>query len=182
MAYRIRNVARRLAYWWVSTATVRESQVMGKAAVLVVVLCLSVPAMNQLFTDQRTSEVLYDAGDNLLLVIWAMSIMCACAFMVLSYMSQDYDNDRVWEIGALAMVVVAMSVYMTATYQQVGTQTTQVLLSVSAALTINSVGRILFLVRQIAWRRIKAKHGIERDDHLREPFGPLPRKKSGETT
>lgn len=137
---------------------VAESAVMGKSAVAVIVAAIQLPALAQLFGLFEASGVIATVGGADVAILWSTASVLAGLAMIGSYIVHDPVDDRVLEIAADLLVALASGFFLYAVLTISGISGAAWAASISAALTINCLGRAVLLAHQIWW--VKRNGGV----------------------
>lgn len=131
-------------------AHVAESEVMGRAAIAVVVLCVQPTAVGQLAGWFQGSETLDQSGQpTALATVWAVTMLLGGAAMLASYVVPRFDDTRVLEMAASVAMGIVAAVHGYAIFSTIGYSGSSYVVGTDTALVINSLGLAYFRARQL---------------------------------
>lgn len=139
---------------------VRESEVMGRAAIAVCMTWWLLPAGAYLLGFTGASEAISGLGDRTVTLLWSLLFVAAAALMAVVYAIPKPGDQVRLEVLAVFLFAVAMLVYLAAIYQRAQTLDGRLaILALLGSLLTNLAGYVWLRARQLWVARRAVKTG-----------------------
>jgi hypothetical protein len=128
---------------------IRQSTVMGRSAVAVVIAFWQLPVVGYLF-GVAGSTTISEVGGSPLAALWSSCFAISGVLMVAVYCRHDETEQAILEIAAILVFTSAMLVYLTVFLKATVTLDGRLaVLALLGSLIVNMFGRTLLLARQV---------------------------------